>query len=68
MNGSIISWNPFTGLGKVSDSSGVYVFKKSDCSPGLQNALSNATIPPDAQISATYQVTAMNTAVNVDTT
>jgi len=66
MDGSIISWDSFTGLGKVSDSSGVHVFSKSDCTQRLQSTLSNKTIPPDPQISVSYNVTAMNTAVNVD--
>jgi len=66
MNGSIISWDSFTGLGKVSDSSGVHVFSKSDCTQSLQNTLRDKTIPPDPQISVSYKVTVMNTAVNVD--
>lgn len=66
MNGFIISYDSFTGLGKVSDSSGVHVFSKNDCTPGLQSTLSQKTIPPDAQIPVSYSVTVMNTAINVD--
>ncbi len=67
MNGSIISYSSFTGLGKVSDSGGVHVFSNNDCTPRLQGILHQKTIPPDAQISVRYSVTAMNTAINVDT-
>ena len=66
MNGFIISYDSFTGLGKVSDSSGVHVFSKNDCTPGLQGILTQKTIPPDAQIPVSYTVTAVNTAINVD--
>lgn len=65
MDGSIISYDSFTGLGKVQDGSGVHVFRKGDCSPGLQLTLNQKTIPPDPQMSVSYDVTAMNTAINV---
>ena len=66
MNGSITSYDSFTGLGKVADSAGVHVFSKGDCSSRLQTVLNEKIIPPDAPIAVAYSVTAVNTAIYVD--
>jgi hypothetical protein len=45
---------------------GVHVVKSAACSPGLQQTLSQKAIPPDTPVRVSFDVTAVNEAINVD--
>lgn len=69
MTGSITTWDAFTGQGLVTGDmplNGVHVVKSTACSPGLQQTLSQKAIPPDTPVRVSFDVTAVNEAIHVD--
>jgi hypothetical protein len=69
--GSITQWNDAIGRGLITEDPpqvGVHVVSAKDCTPRLLGALSGRAIPPGTPVRVTFDLTATNEAINVDST